>query len=89
MKKRSVIEQAKRLTFRLDDELASGVAELAEATGIAPNLLGRMAVIVFVKNRLHELPERMYRIESTTNQLNESVIRLIKDFNDAVVDEVG
>lgn len=89
MRKKTAREQSVKLTFRLDEEYAGLVAQLSEATGIAPNLLGRMAIVLMVKNRLHEFPERMKRVEDCSERLNETVIRLIKDFNDAVYEEAA
>jgi len=89
VKKKTAREQAAKLTFRLDEEYAGLVAQLSETTGIAPNLLGRMAIVLMVKNRLHEFPERLKRVEDCSERLNDSVIRLIKDFNDAVYEEAA
>lgn len=80
MKKRIRPEQAEKLSFRLTPEYARLVFQVAEASGLTPNQVGRMATMFMVRNRFHEFPERFGRME-------DALIRLTRDFNDAVYRE--
>lgn len=80
MKKKVRPQQAEKLTFRLTPEYAELVYKLADSSGLTPNQVGRMATMFMVRNRFHEFPEKFARIE-------DAVIRLTRDFNEAVVRE--
>jgi len=79
-KKKTSREQAEKLTFRLTAEYAELVYKLAESAGLTPNQVGRMTTMFMVRNRFDEFPEKFGRVEN-------ALIRLTRDFNDAVYRE--
>jgi len=87
VRKKSPREQAEKLSFRLTKEYADLVYQVAEASGLTPNQVGRMATMFMVRNRFHEYPEKFVRVEASHNKLVDAVIRLTKDFNEAVYRE--
>lgn len=72
--------QAEKLTFRLAPRYAEKVVEAAKAAGVTPNQFGRIATMAVAQNGFLALSDRLGLIE-------EELIRLRKDFNDAVVEE--
>lgn len=73
-------EQVEKLSFRLWPPYTEKVYRSAQAVGISPNQFGRVATMTVADQGLLELPERLARIE-------DELIRLRKDFNDAVRDD--
>jgi len=80
MKKKTTRQQAEKLSYRLSEEYAELVGAMAEESGLTPNQIGRMATMFMVRNRFHEFPEKFGRVEN-------ALIRLTKDFNEAVYRE--
>lgn len=72
-------EQAEKLTFRLAPAYAEKVYEAATAAGVSPNQFGRIATMAIAQNGFLGLSRRLAFVE-------EELIRLRKDFNDAAVD---
>jgi multidrug resistance efflux pump len=79
-KKKAPAEQVEKLTFRLWPPYTEKVFRSAQAVGISPNQFGRVATMTVADQGLLELPERLARIEN-------ELIRLRKDFNEAVRNE--
>ena len=73
-------EQAEKLTFRLTPRYAEKVFESATAAGVSPNQFGRLATMAIAQHGFLGLSDRLARME-------EQLIRLRKDFNDAVYRE--
>lgn len=73
-------EQAEKLTFRLTPVYAEKVFESSSAAGLSPNQFGRMATMAIAQHGFLGLSDRLARME-------EQLIRLRKDFNDAVYQE--
>ena len=69
--------QADKLTFRLWSPYSDKVLRKAKSAGLSPNQFGRLATMAMADSELLQLSERMGRIEN-------EMIRLRKDFNDAV-----
>lgn len=69
--------KATQLSFRLWDPYSERVVKQAKAAGIKPTQLARIATMVMVDSGLFSQKERLQRIE-------DELIRLRKDFNDAV-----
>ncbi|MCA9139391.1 MAG: hypothetical protein KDB00_21600 [Planctomycetales bacterium] len=78
--KKSKSEKAQFIAFRLSRAYAEKLASLAEAANLTPNQISRIATMHMVNNGLLSLSER---IEFVSDEL----IRLRRDFNDAVVNE--
>jgi len=72
--------QADKLTFRLWAPYSDKVLRRANAVGLSPNQYGRIATMAMADSGLLQLTERLGRIES-------EMIRLRRDFNDAVANE--
>ncbi len=72
--------QADKLTFRLWSPYSDKVLQSANAAGLSPNQYGRLATMAMADSGLLQLADRLRRIES-------EMIRLRKDFNDAVRDD--
>ena len=72
-------QQVEKLSFRLWPPYTDKVYQIAQAIGITPNQFGRVATMTVADQGLLELPERLARIE-------DELIRLRKDFNEAVRD---
>ena len=66
-----------KVTFRLFAPYDSLVAQQAKAARIKPNQFARLATMCMADGQLLNLSERMERIEA-------QLIRLRRDFNDAV-----
>lgn len=81
MRKKPSKQSANKLSFRLSPEYAEVVEKLAAEAGVNPNTFGRVATMAMAVSRFHDLVGKMGRIE-------DELIRLRKDFNDAVVGEV-
>ena len=69
--------EVEKLTFRLWSPYTSLVAERAKAVRLTPNQFARVATMSFADNQLLEVQQQMSRIE-------DALIRLRKDFNNAV-----
>ena len=76
-KRNSEMERGEKLTFRLAPRYAARVVEVANAAGISPNQFGRIATMAVAQNGFLGLSESQARIE-------EQLIRLRKDFNEAI-----
>lgn len=68
---------ADKLTFRLWSPYTEKVLQSANAAGLSPNQFGRLATMAMADSGLLQLTEKLARIE-------DEMIRLRKDFNDAV-----
>jgi len=73
-------EQAEKLTFRLAPRYAEKVLQASVAAGISPNQFGRIATMAVAQNGFLSLSDRLGSIE-------EELIRLRRDFNDATMEE--
>lgn len=80
--KRNLIKQAEKPTFRLSPRYAEKLLEQASAANVTPNQFARIATMLVSQNGLLSLVERF---ESVENKL----IRLQNDFNDAVFEDEG
>jgi multidrug resistance efflux pump len=78
-KRKPPAEQVDKLTFRLFPPYTEKVFQSAQAVGVSPNQFGRIATMTVADHGLLELSERLNRIE-------DHLIRLRKDFNEAVKD---
>jgi uncharacterized protein (DUF1778 family) len=77
--KKSEMERAEKLTFRLAPRYAEKVMEAAKSAGVSPNQFGRIATMAVAQNGFLSLSERLVSIE-------EELIRLRRDFNEATED---
>jgi len=73
-------DEVDKITFRLWPPYTGRIAELAALANLKPNQFARMATMAVSDGGLLDLSGRMKRIE-------EELIRLRRDFNDAVSDE--
>ncbi len=80
VRKRNPSSHADKLTFRLWSPYSDKVLRSAKAAGMSPNQFGRLATMSMADSGLLQITERLGRIEN-------EMIRLRRDFNDAVVDE--
>lgn len=72
--------QADKLTFRLWSPYSDKVLQRANAAGLSPNQYGRLATMAMADAGLLQLAEKLGRLEN-------EMIRLRRDFNDAVTTE--
>ena len=72
--------QADKLTFRLWSPYSDKVLQRASAAGLSPNQYGRLATMAMVDAGLLQLADKIGRLEN-------EMIRLRRDFNDAVACE--
>ena len=77
VRKANARPQADKLTFRLWSPYNERVLFKAKSAGLTPNQFGRLATMAMADNELLQVSERMARLEN-------EMIRLRKDFNDAV-----
>ncbi len=75
--KKSPKEEIEKLTFRLWPPYTVRVAEQAKAVRLTPNQFARVATMALADSGLLELNDRVRRIE-------DELIRLRRDFNEAV-----
>ena len=74
------IIQADKLTFRLWSPYSDKVLQRANAAGLSPNQYGRLATMAMADAGLLQLADKLGRLEN-------EMIRLRRDFNDAVAPE--
>ncbi len=72
-------KQIDKLTFRLWPPYTELVAERAKSANLKPNQFARLATMALADAELLGLGQQLRRIE-------EELIRLRKDFNDALID---
>ena len=74
------IIQADKLTFRLWSPYSDKVLQRANAVGLSPNQYGRLATMAMADAGLLQIADKLGRLEN-------EMIRLRRDFNDAVAHE--
>lgn len=79
-RKRSVKEQAEKLSFRLAPQYAEKLARVSEEAGLTPNQLGRIATMQLVNSESLKVAERIARLE-------DSLLRFRAEFQAAVHEE--
>jgi hypothetical protein len=73
-------DEVNKITFRLWPPYTGKIAELAAKANLGPNQFARIATMAVSDGGLFDLSGRMQRIE-------DELIRLRRDFNDAVSDD--
>ena len=73
-------EEIDKITFRLFPPYTARIAEQARVAKLTPNQFARIATMAIADGGLLDLSNRLQRIES-------ELIRLRRDFNDAVGDD--
>lgn len=81
-KKKSIKEQAEKLSFRVAPAYAERVAAICEDAGLTPNQLGRIALMQLVNTNGLKIADRMARVE-------ENLLRFRAEFNAAIYLEAG